>query len=41
LTWVKYEGGQWTYDPGYSTTPARRRTWQPRTGELLGGACAE
>jgi hypothetical protein len=41
LTWVKYEGGEWTYDPGYSTTPARRSTWQPRSSELLGGNCAE
>jgi hypothetical protein len=39
LTWVRYEGGAWTYDPGYSTTPARRRSWQPRTAELLGANC--
>jgi hypothetical protein len=39
LTWVRFEGGAWTYDPGYSTTPARRRTWQPRTTELLGANC--
>jgi hypothetical protein len=39
LTWVRYEGGAWTYDPGYSTTAARRRTWQPRTAELLGAGC--
>lgn len=39
LTWVRYEGGSWTYDPGYSTTPARRRTWQPRRAELLGANC--
>lgn len=39
LTWVRYEGGEWTYDPGYSTTGARRRAWEPRAGELLGGTC--
>jgi hypothetical protein len=39
LTWVRYEGGEWTYDPGYSTTAARRREWKPRAGELLGGNC--
>jgi hypothetical protein len=39
LTWVRYEGGSWAYDPGYSTTPDRRRTWQPRSAELLGANC--
>jgi hypothetical protein len=39
LTWARYEQGAWTYDPGYSTTPARRRTWQPRSAELLGANC--
>lgn len=39
LTWVRYERGTWAYDPGYSTTPARRRTWQPRRAELLGANC--
>lgn len=39
LTWVKYQEGEWTYDPGYSTTPSRRRTWQGRSGELLGIGC--
>ncbi|HVY78900.1 MAG TPA: zinc ribbon domain-containing protein [Solirubrobacterales bacterium] len=39
LTWVKYEGGRWTYDPGYSTTAARRRAWQSRPAQLLGGTC--
>jgi hypothetical protein len=41
LTWVKYEGDEWTYDPGYSTTSARRATWRPRGARLLGGDCAE
>jgi hypothetical protein len=41
LTWVKYEGGEWTYDPGYSTTSARRASWRPRSARLLGGDCAE
>jgi hypothetical protein len=41
LTWVKYEGDEWTYDPGYSTTSARRATWRPRSARLLGGDCAE
>jgi hypothetical protein len=39
LTWVKYERGTWTYDPGYSTTPARRRVWESRAGRLLGAGC--
>lgn len=39
LTWVKFEGGRWTYDPGYSTTPERERAWKPRYDELLGAAC--
>ena len=41
LTWVKYEGDKWAYDPGYSTTSARRATWRPRSARLLGGDCAE
>jgi Double zinc ribbon len=39
LTWVRYEHGEWAYDPGYSTTSARRRVWKPRAGELLGANC--
>jgi hypothetical protein len=39
LTWVRYEGGQWHYDPGYSVTPEREREWKPRVGELLGSSC--
>lgn len=39
LTWTRYDGEAWTYDPGYSTTPARRRTWEPRFHELLGADC--
>lgn len=39
LTWVRYERGAWTYDPGYSTTAARRRSWQPRAAALLGAGC--
>jgi hypothetical protein len=39
ITWAKYEGGQWKYDPGYSTTPARERVWKPRFERLLGGLC--
>ncbi|MGE5281991.1 MAG: hypothetical protein ACM3N0_06675 [Chloroflexota bacterium] len=41
LTWAKYEGDEWAYDPGYSTTSARRATWRPRSARLLGGDCAE
>jgi hypothetical protein len=41
LTWAKYEGDEWAYDPGYSTTSARRATWRPRSVRLLGGDCAE
>jgi hypothetical protein len=39
LTWVRYEGGEWTYDPGYSTTAARRDEWERRADELLGAGC--
>ena len=39
LTWVRYEGGAWHYDPGYSTTPRREREWKDRYGELMGTNC--
>jgi hypothetical protein len=39
LTWVKFENGAWALDPGYSTTPDRRRLWEPREDELLGVGC--
>lgn len=39
ITWVKYEDGEWRYDPGYSTTPQREREWKPHFSELLGGSC--
>jgi hypothetical protein len=39
ITWVKYEDGEWKYDPGYSTTPQRQRDWKSRFSELLGGSC--
>jgi hypothetical protein len=39
ITWVKYEGGAWRYDPGYSTTPQREREWKAHYSELLGGSC--
>lgn len=39
LTWVRYEGGAWRYDPGYSTTAERRRRWKDRSAELLGVGC--
>lgn len=39
LTWVRYEGGAWRYDPGYSTTAERRRRWEGRSDELLGVGC--
>lgn len=39
LTWVLYEQDAWRYDPGYSTTSERERTWKPRYGELLGASC--
>lgn len=39
LTWVRYERGEWAYDPGYSTTLARRRDWEPRAKMLLGKNC--
>jgi hypothetical protein len=39
ITWVKYENGEWRYDPGYSTTPQREHEWKSRYSELLGGRC--
>lgn len=39
ITWVKFEHGDWRYDPGYSTTPTRERSWKSRYDELLGGSC--
>jgi Double-GTPase 2 len=39
ITWVRYEGGAWHYDPGYSTTSQRQRRWKSRYSELLGGRC--
>lgn len=39
LTWVRYEGGGWQYDPGYSTTAERQRRWERRSDELLGVGC--
>ncbi len=39
FTWVKYEDGEWRYDPGFSTTPQRQREWKDRYQELLGASC--
>jgi hypothetical protein len=39
ITWAKYEAGAWKYDPGFSTTAARKRAWKSRYGELLGTQC--
>ena len=39
LTWARYEGGAWRYDPGYSTTPRREREWKDRYGQLMGTNC--
>jgi hypothetical protein len=39
LTWAKYEGGAWRYDPGYSTTPARERSWEDHYEKLMGTTC--
>ncbi len=39
ITWVKFERGDWYYDPGYSTTPTRERSWKSRYDKLLGGSC--
>lgn len=39
ITWVKYERGDWYYDPGYSTTAAREREWKSRFDKLLGTTC--
>lgn len=39
VTWVKYEQGEWRYDPGYSTTRLRKLQWKHRFSELLGGSC--
>lgn len=40
ITWVKYERGEWKYEPGYSTTKAREAAWKDRFSELLGGQCS-
>lgn len=39
VTWVKYESGNWKYDPGHETTAARARRWAAHRAELLGVAC--
>jgi hypothetical protein len=44
LTWAKYEAGEWTYDPGASTTSAREREWGEKQAPdkypaLLGADC--
>jgi len=39
LTWAKYEGGAWHYDPGYSTTHRRESEWKDRYGQLMGTTC--
>jgi hypothetical protein len=39
ITWVKFEDGEWRYDPGYSTTPQRKHEWSSKYSELLGGSC--
>ncbi|HEX8103655.1 MAG TPA: RING finger protein [Solirubrobacteraceae bacterium] len=39
ITWVRWEDGEWKYDPGYSTTPQRTREWRPRQSELMGIGC--
>jgi hypothetical protein len=39
LTWAKWEGGAWRYDPGYSTTPRREREWKDRYAQLMGTTC--
>jgi hypothetical protein len=39
VTWVVWQGGEWKYEPGYSTTPQREAIWKPRYSELLGTKC--
>ncbi|HEV2791276.1 MAG TPA: hypothetical protein VGV69_08280 [Solirubrobacterales bacterium] len=39
LTWARFERGDWYYDPGYSTTPAREREWKDRYAKLMGTTC--
>lgn len=40
ITWAKYEDGSWTYEPGFSTTPQRRREWGgSRRYETLAYTC--
>lgn len=39
LTWAKFEGGAWHYDPGYSTTAARERQWKDHYEKLMGTTC--
>lgn len=41
VTWVRYERGRWTYEPGYKVTRARDNYWgqSSRSGQALGNNC--
>jgi len=39
-TWVRYEGGQWKYEPGFQTTAERNDYWASREAETLGVNCS-
>ena len=41
ITWVRFDGQQWLYEPGYLVTPERRDDWAVANerDELLGAQC--
>jgi predicted Ser/Thr protein kinase len=40
ITWARYEGSGWLYDPSPQATSARRAEWANRSAEVIGGANA-
>ncbi|MEA2474319.1 MAG: hypothetical protein QOE06_2234 [Thermoleophilaceae bacterium] len=39
ITWARFEGGSWRYDPSVKATPTRELQWSQRSGEVLGAGC--
>lgn len=39
ITWMRHEGNQWYYEPGYSVSPQRTAQWAGRKSQLLGWGC--
>lgn len=35
VTWVKFEGGSWRYEPGYLVNPKRKKDWKARESKTL------